>query len=463
LGTEATKTRKSSKNALSFQSSVSGATATKHTRRPSNDRQAVVFGILEGPLQKQKFHRLLQRSLFNTTSSPSSLMKKPTVVVIGGGFAGVYATRHLLKYGYPVFLMSRRNHFTFTPLLHEVATGSLITHDVAFEYESFFKHPAFEFISGEVSELDPDRKKVQVNGSYVTYDVLVIATGSRTNEHLVKGMEHAYELKVVEDARRLKNAIIEKAQGAEKDLTVTVVGGGPTGLELVFEIDRLCKTLKKYHPSFKHTLRVIHAQAELGGKTLSSIHEYINSHVKKREISVELNTFAKEITSAGVQTSKGFFASDITVLCAGVRPSTDFLRGTIPLDERCHITVDQYLRVVGFEDMYAAGDVISIDGESIPKLAQTAVVEGDVVARNIHASVVGKPLSSYRPRVNGMLLSLGYGRGVGQLFGIVVKGVLAWYLWRTIYLFKTPGLRNKLRVAFSWTLGLFSGRNLTSL
>lgn len=390
-------------------------------------------------------------------------MSAHPIVVIGGGFGGVYTTKHLLKKGYRVVLISQSPHFTFTPLLHEVATGSLLTHDIAFEYESFFHSPLFEFVVGTVTHIDPKEKSVWMDQRYISYDTLVIATGSKTNERLIAGMEYAFELKAVEDAQRVKKAMIAKAQGPEKKVRITVIGGGPTGCELVFEIERLLLALKKRHPELKHTLRLVHSKKEIGAATHQDMQRYIDQRLVRAHIDVVREALAQEVTQTHVITNKGTFESDITIVAAGVRPNTEAFLNVLPTNPSGHLIVESTLQVQGVSHVYALGDVICFQDAMLPKLAQTAVPQAQIVADNIVRAACKQPLRSYRVQIKGFLLSLGYGDGVGDIFGVVVNGPFAWYIWRTIYLFKTPGLTNKLRVAFSWTIGLFTGRNLTSL
>lgn len=377
----------------------------------------------------------------------------------------MFTARSLLKRRIPVTLISETNHFTFTPLLHEVATGSLIAHDVMFEYESFFRSSKFRFIRGRASGIDRTSKEVIVGDERIAYRYLVIATGSTTNYYSMKGTEHAYTLKSIEDAVKLKRAMISKAQDSEREVAVTIVGGGPTGLELIFDVHQLLKDLKRKNRSAEYHVRLVHSTDVFcrgGGEDMQA---YIARALHRAKIELVCNAYAQTITPDTVETSVGSFHSDVTVLCAGVRPNTDLLKGQLTLDEQGHIPVAASLQSLEDPHVFALGDVIAIADQSIPKLAQTAVREAEVATQNIarlwknHHAI----LSSYHPKILGMLFSLGYGDGVGTIGPFMVKGVPAWYIWRTVYLFKTPGLWNKLRVAFSWTLGLFQGRNLNEL
>jgi NADH:ubiquinone reductase (H+-translocating) len=392
-------------------------------------------------------------------------MSQHPVVIVGGGFAGVFTARSLLKRRIPVTLISETNHFTFTPLLHEVATGSLIAHDVMFEYESFFRSTKFRYIRGRASGIDRTSKEVIVGDERIAYRYLVIATGSTTHYYSMKGTQHAYTLKSIEDAVKLKRAMISKAQDSEREVAVTIVGGGPTGLELVFDVHQLLKDLKRKNRSAEYHVRLVHSTNVFcrgGGEDMQS---YIAHALHRAKIELVCNAYAQVITPDTVETSVGSFHSDVTVLCAGVRPNTDLFKGQLTLDEQGHIPVATSLQTLEDPHVFALGDVIAIADQPVPKLAQTAVREAEVAAQNIarlwhnHHAI----LSPYHPKILGMLFSLGYGDGVGTIGPVMVKGVPAWYIWRTVYLFKTPGLWNKLRVAFSWTLGLFQGRNLNEL
>lgn len=281
----------------------------------------------------------------------------------------------------------------------------------------------------------------------------------------MKGVEHAYTLKSIEDAVKLKKAIISRAQNADRHVAVTVVGGGPTGLELVFDIHQLLKDLRRKHRGTDYDVRLVHATDVFCRGGGDMVQTYISRALHRARIEVVCHAYAQAITPESVETSVGSFHSDVTVLCAGVRPNTDLFKESLHLDDQGHIPVAASLQTVEDPDIFALGDVIAIDGQPVPKLAQTAVREAPIVAHNIARLLQDNKavLKAYKPKVIGMLFSLGYGDGVGTIGPVLVKGVLAWYIWRTIYLFKTPGLWNKLRVAFSWTLGLLKGRDLSEI
>jgi len=387
--------------------------------------------------------------------------KKAEVLIIGGGFGGVYAARTLLKKGFKVTLVSKTNFFIFTPLLHEVATGSLNANDVTFEYSDFFHNKNFTFFRETIVGTNFNECLVRTSdGEYLSYEYLIVSTGAKTNFFGVKGSEHVLQLKTIEDALLLKRTIVSLAQGIERDIIVNVVGGGPTGIELVFELEEFLRAIKKRSPSLKYKVRLIHAGTSLCTTYPESIQTYAYNEMKREGIDLRLETAVTEITSDGVLTSRGeYLGGDITVWTAGVTAETDLVPESFR-DERGNIIVGNTLKIEGREKEFAIGDCIIQGTNVLPKLAQTATKQGVVVAKNIYADAHNRSLVTYEPRVRGMLLSLGKGRGSGSLFGIVFKGFIGWIIWRNAYLSKIPGFRNKLDVFFTWMLSFFSSRDL---
>lgn len=389
------------------------------------------------------------------------MKKSRSVTIIGGGFGGVYTAKALLKRRVPVTLVSETNFFTFTPLLHEVATGLLTPEDVTFEYTSFFRDPLFSFVRGRGEDVKMNERTFVVDGVKMSYETLVLATGATTAFYDLVGREWAYELKTVEDAKRLKQRLIELGQGAHREVVVTVVGGGPTGIELVFEMELFLRALAERQSGLRYSIRVVQLSDTVLGPFPKKIQEHTLALLKKRGIEVWLNTSVSEVREQEVVTSRGVVPSQLTVMAAGVTPCVEVLSKNEPCIERGHVQVDDTLRVRGVDHVYALGDVIAIGGAPTPKLAQLATRQGETVAENIVRAWEGQKLQVYTPAVKGLLVSLGFREGAGAVGRLIILGLPAWFLWRTVYLFKTPGLWNKLRVAFSWTLGLFQKRNLS--
>ncbi len=387
-------------------------------------------------------------------------MKKHPVIVVGGGFGGVYTSKELLKRGFKVLLISEHNYFTFTPLLHEVATGNLTRSDIIFEYESFFHDKKFEFLRATVTKLDLKNKKIIFEKESLSFSYIVVATGAKTNYRKLIGKEHILPLKTIEHAIEIKKRLIELSQGSTKNVCVNVVGGGPTGVELILEISQLLEQVKRRTEGLTYDLRLIQ-----GGDTIlpffgPAIQKYAVKALKDNGIEVVYKTYATEVTVSKIKTTNGTFDSNVTILTAGVTPRTECANQSM-LDDRSHVCVDDFLQIEGAKHAFALGDIIVQNREPIPKLAQTAVDQAKVVAENIARAKSGQKLVAYKMKLDGVAISLGHRHGAAQIFGVTARGLIAWWMWRTIYLLKTPGLKNKLRVMFSWTLSVFTGKSLT--
>lgn len=388
-------------------------------------------------------------------------MEGAHIVVVGGGFGGVYATKDLLKRGYRVTLISQTNYFVFTPLLHEVATGSLQANDITFEYSSFFNDPRFTFYREQVTSIDFEARSIRtLDNEELNYDYLIVSTGARTNFFGTKGSELALELKSINDAHHLKRSVVELAQGMERDISINIVGGGPTGVELALELKEFLATIKRLSPTLKYKVRLIHSGDALCPVFPEWVQKYILSRMLKEGVEVQLNTFVKEVKEEGVDVGgEELVPGDLTIWSAGVTPNTDILATNLK-DERGNVIVENTLNIIGREKEFAVGDVITITGQPIPKLAQTAMHQGIQVAKNIHLSIQGEKMQTYILRADNQLISLGKGRGAAKIFGMRFSGLIAWVIWKVAYLSKVPGIRNKLEVSGTWFINLFTSRDL---
>lgn len=388
-------------------------------------------------------------------------METAHIIVIGGGFGGVYAVKDLLRKGYKVTLISQTNFFVFSPLLHEVATGSLHSNDITFEYSSFFNNKNFTFFREQVTSIDFDKLEIHTSdGEVVSYDYLVVSTGASTNFFGSSGSELALTLKSIPDAQLLKSRVVKLAQGLERDISINIVGGGPTGVELALEIKEYLALIKKHSPSLKYLVRLIHSGDSLCPVFPPWIQSYALKRMNQEGVEVRFETYVKEIKDNGVVVQSGeLIPGDLTVWSAGVTPNTDIVPSGYK-DERGNVIVEKTLLIQGREREFAVGDVIGITGEAVPKLAQTAMHQGILVAENIHRQIGGKELKPYKVKADNQLLSLGKGHGAAKIFGLRLKGFFAWLVWRFAYLTKIPGFRNKLEVFGTWFINLFSSRDL---
>src|SRR2546430_4812174 len=406
---------------------------------------------------------------------------KKRIVVLGGGFGGVYAAIHLEKLlvrdrAVEICLVSRDNFFLFTPMLHEIAASDLeITNIVNPLRELLHK---VEVLVGDVTEIDLPNKRMLISRGYrndsqqVDYDHLVIALGSITNFYNLPGFsELALAMKSLPDAIRLRAQIIRHLEEANSEcnptnrqslLTFVVAGGGFAGVETVAALNDFVREALPFYPNLcEDMLRVmlVHSGSAILPELGESLGSYAEKVLARRGVEICLKTRVKSLTESKVLLTDGVsIPSRTLVWTAGTVPSP--IISSLPCaKERGRLLVNQFLGVPDWPNVWAVGDCAFVPdirnpGKSHPPTAQHAIREGKVVAQNIAAVLSGRPLKLFVFRTIGLLASIGRRMGVARIFGFNFSGFFAWWMWRTVYLSKLPGLDKKVRVAFDWTLDL---------
>ena len=407
--------------------------------------------------------------------------RKKRIVILGGGFGGVYAAIHLEKLlarhsAVEVSLVSRDNFFLFTPMLHEVAASDLEITNIVNPLRKLLRK--VEVLVGNVNEIDLQNKQVLISRGYrnhsqqLNYDHLVIALGSITNFYDIPGLaELAVPMKSLRDAVQLRAQIIRHLEEANWEcnvadrqsfLTFVVAGGGFAGVETVAAINDFVRDALPFYPNLSEDmLRVVLVHS--GPVILPELGESLGRHAQKvlarRGVEIRFNTRVKSVTESEVFLTKGVQISSRTLVwTAGTVPGP--LISSLPCaKERGRIIVNQFLRVPNWRNVWAVGDCALVPdvrrpGQFHPPTAQHAMREGKVVAHNIAAALSGRPPKSFSFKTIGLLASIGRRAGVARIFGFNFSGFLAWWMWRTIYLSKLPGFDKKVRVAFDWTLDL---------
>jgi NADH:ubiquinone reductase (H+-translocating) len=406
-------------------------------------------------------------------------MSKTRVLILGGGFGGLYAALEFEKRHDPDFevtLISQENFFLFTPMLHEVAASDLdVTHIVNPIRRILRKH--VRFFEGEVQSVNlAERRVVVAHGlnrhtHSMEYDHIVFGLGCVTNFYDISGLlERAVTMKSLGDAIVLRNRLIEHLEEAgtdcaEKDraalLTFVVAGGGFAGVETTGSINDLLKDALPYYPSLKmEMLRVLLVHPgdfvlpELG----EELGRYAGRKLAERGVEIRPNTKVKAVTSREIELTDGTRIDSFTLVwTAGTSPHPLLDQLDLP-KEHNRLKVNAEMGIRGHPGVWALGDCAMIpdqQGGYQPPTAQHASREGKVLANNIAASVRGDALKPFRFKTLGLLASIGRRTGVARIFGINFSGFIAWWLWRTVYLLKLPRLEKKLRVALDWTLDLF--------
>jgi NADH dehydrogenase len=416
--------------------------------------------------------------------------RRKRIVILGGGFGGVYAAIHLERLmardrTAEIRLVSRDNFFLFTPMLHEIAASDLEITNIVNPLRKLLRK--VEVLVGDVNQIDLPNQRVLISRGYrnrlhqIGYDHLVIALGSITNFHNLPGFsELALKMKTLPDAIQLRAEILRRLEDANSEsdpigrqslLTFVVAGGGFAGVETVAAVNDFVREALPFYPNLgEEMLRVmlVHSGPVILPELGESLGQYTEKVLARRGVEVRLNTRVKSVTESEVLLAEGVSVPSRTLVwTAGTVPSP--IISSLPCaKERGRLLVNQFLQVPDWPNVWAVGDCafvpdIRTPGKSHPPTAQHAIREGKVVAQNIAAVLSGRPVKSFSFRTIGLLASIGRRMGVARIFGFNFSGFFAWWMWRTVYLSKLPGLDKKVRVAFDWTLDLLFPKDVCAV
>ncbi len=411
-------------------------------------------------------------------------MQKQKIVIVGAGFAGINAYLSLIKHLKPseahITLINKTNYFLFTPMLHEVATGSLGEDVIVESVRNIIYKTNTSFLVAEVQKIDLEKKIVYTTNGEENYDYLILAHGATTNFYNIAGAEeHSLVLKDLAEAVAMRNhfvsifeqaSAIESKEARKKMLSFAVVGGGPTGVELVAEMaDLFFETFRKYYKGDickdDVTLYLINKGVDLLPIFDKSLRKKSLQVLQKKGVKVFLNKNVKEITTDKIIFSdEDFINVSHIIWTAGVKPNEMFFEQQVEKDKNGRIIVDQYGRMKNRSDIFVLGDsasFVGVDQKPLAMLAQVAVQQGIKAGINISLSIHKKTLSPFIYRSKGTMVSLGQWQAVGEIFGILLKGPLAWWVWRTVYLFNFSSWPKRIKIATDWTINLFSPRDIT--
>lgn len=372
-------------------------------------------------------------------------MSKSKVVIVGGGFGGLYTANYLCKNNFDVLLIDRKDYFIYTPFLPEVAIGYLEPTDAYFKYSEYFSYKNFTFFQGEVTGVDFDKQIVQIGKKNINYDYLVLATGSRFKDFDIKGAANAFPLKTLDQAIAARSAMVNLAKQIGDPVDINIVGAGVTGVELAHLANEFFSGIKKKNKNFNFRIKVFNAADRLLPDLPEKMTKYINNLCTKKHILYFNNSVITEIKPHGIVASAKEYDSELTFLTAGVTPNVEVVNQKY-WDEFRNIKVDEYLRVVGYKNVFALGDIVAPIGLKTPRLAQTAIQHAKIVATNIKRTKTGNKLLAYHFFIKGILLYLGRHRAIGEIFGLILKGPIIWAVWHIVHIMTFPGWKFKLRV-----------------
>lgn len=390
----------------------------------------------------------------------------PSVIVVGGGFAGLAVARGLADRA-RVTLVSDQNFLLFTPMLAEVAAGDLDPRHISTPLRQMA--PGARVVAGAVEAIDPGSRRVRVGRGFglpsleLTGDAVVLALGSVPATFGIPGVEEwALPFKTIADALRIRNRILALLESAteESDRALThvvVVGAGYSGAELAAALaDLLGSAARRYFtaaPKPAVTLvDVVDRVTPSLSRRLSAVAERALTH---RGVDLALGERVGAVTGAGVELESGRRIEAKTVVwAAGVRPHPMAEGLGLPTD-RGRLIVDSRLQVT--PGIFALGDVALVPdgrGGMSPPTAQFALRQGRYLARHLPAILAGERAPDFKYRTMGELVSLGHRNAVGQVLGVPVSGFFGWFLFRSYYLLQLPSWMRKSRVAMDWTLDL---------
>lgn len=411
------------------------------------------------------------------------------VVVVGGGFGGLNAARAVERRfsgsAVKVTLISEQNFLLYTPFLPEAAAGTLEPRHVVTPLRDLLGDA--RLLLGSVTGIDTERKVVALRNTEgdpieTRYDRLVLSPGSVSRTLPIPGLaEHGMQFKSLADAIWLRNHVIRSLELAEtvRDparldelLSFVFVGGGYAGLEALAEIqDFASDALENYPAAREHGLRwlLVEAADRVLGELDPKLANYTVDQLRRRGIDVRLGTQLEAATERDVTLSGGErVATRTLVWTAGVRPSPLVAELGLPLSDAGRIKVDDQMRVLGHDDIWAIGDAAAVPNPANPErlsppTAQHARRQGLAVGRNVAASLGRGSARAYDYRDRGSFVNLGRYKAVAMTGRMKLRGPLAWWMARTYHLSQIPGFSRKLRAAIDWTVSLPFRRDIAEV
>lgn len=424
------------------------------------------------------------------------MLKQPRVVIVGAGFGGLQVAQSLAGVNAEILLIDRNNYHTFVPLLYQVATAQIAPTWIAYPVRTKFRRfsartlqstPNVRFLMAEVTQINWSDRLVETDRTTVSYDYLVLATGSQTQFAGVPGAEdYALPLRSLDDAIAIRNRLLSCFEQAVQEtdpvrrqqlLTFVIVGGGATGVEMAGALVELIQgAIQKDYPELKNWQspdRVSFARIVLlqSGNDLltefpSTLRHYAYKQLQRLGVEVVLQTRVQAVTSTGVQLQNGDTIDAATVMwTAGQAAAVPGLSEPVTIATKQKLRVQPTLQLLEREEVYAIGDVAYMEQHSKPLagVAPEALQQGVAVARNIRRQLQGKSPKPFQYFNKGRLAIIGCYSGVGQVGRVKLKGFLPWLLWLGVHWVYLPGFRNRLLILLTWLQGYLGSDRLVRI
>ena len=400
--------------------------------------------------------------------------KVPQVVIVGGGFAGIYAVQALKRAPVRVTIIDRRNYHLFQPMLYQVATAGLNPSDITAPIRSVVRHQRnTEVILGEVSGVDKADRQIELtDGTRVGYDYLLICTGARHSyfghddwERLAPG------LKGLEDALEIRRRILTAFERAEREpdpvkrqalLTFVIVGGGPTGVEMAGAVAEIRSYALRR--DFRHidpreaTVVLLEGTPRLLNAYPKSLSEEAKRELRSLGVVVRSETYVTNVQPGAVEAA-GWTIPTHTVIWAAGNVASPLLKTLdTPLDRQGRAIVGRDCTIPGHPEVFVLGDAALFEenGRAVPAISPAAIQMGQYAARTIQRDLAGKPREPFSYWDKGQLAVIGRGQAVADLGRLHFGGFIAWLLWIFIHIFFLIGFRNRVLVLIEWAWAYFT-------
>ena len=390
-------------------------------------------------------------------------MSRPKVVILGAGFGGLTAARALDSIA-DVTLVDRHNFQTFLPLLYQVSTAGLAADHVAYPVRGALRKTRVKFRMGSPISVDHKNKSVKLDSSEVLdFDYLIVALGSATNDFGIKGVaENALGMKTVNEALSIRSEIMRRFEDLcrfEDDtrFSISVVGGGPTGVEMagaIAELKRGPLTSDSADAARNIDVYLIEAGSRVLPALSPKLSERTKRDLEKLGVKVLTNAAVKEVKPRQIIFADGTkIPSEVTIWAAGVTGEPTMKKLSLP-HAQGRITVDPTLQVSNYPHVFAIGDIAGAkgsDGRFLPMVAPVAMQQARFVAKQIGRISRGEVLQEFSYVDKGSMATIGRHKAVVEVKGLRIGGALAWYMWLWLHLFYLLGGRNKIGTMADWT------------
>ena len=390
-------------------------------------------------------------------------MNRPKVVILGGGFGGLAAARALYKTA-AVTVVDRHNFQTFLPLLYQVSTAGLAADHVAYPIRGALRKTDIKFRMGSPISIDHKNKEVKLDSSEVLqFDHLIVALGSVSADFGIPGVnEYALGMKTVHEALTIRAEIMRRFEDLCRfedgtKLSISVIGGGPTGVEMAGAIAELIRgPLKSDQANAAANIKVslIEAGPRLLPPFAPSLSERTKKDLEKLGVKVLLNTAVKAIEHRKIiLKDDSVINSEITIWAAGVKGSDAMGQLNLPTVGN-RVAVEPTMQVKNYPHIWALGDIagaVGKDGRPLPMVAPVAIQQGKFIAKQISRLISNKPLTDFKYLDKGSMATIGRNKAIVQVRGLKIAGPIAWLIWLWLHLFYLLGGRNKIGTMADWT------------